>query len=218
MNASERIRKAAKVTMLAFVMTTVLATAASAHDPADSTGVKFVEDKSGIYLGLKFVGSSLHAEDKGDGAFFIKDDGGGVQFDIGYRFNRPFSLEFCIGASSHETSEQTLDANIYSVSLLGYYRFSPHHAFRPFIKFGLGGHGLQIVYGDATARIDGGGVAIGAGFKYFFNPHFALGLDLTTNIIQYDEATVTLGEHAYSFEIDEEGSLTTLGLSFSYGF
>lgn len=218
MNASGKIRKSAKTAAMILVITAVLATTASAHDPADSTSAKFVEDKNGIYLGLKFVGSSLHAEDKGNGAFFIKDDGGGLQFDIGYRFNRSFSLEFCIGASSHETSEQTLDANIYSVSLLGYYRFSPHRAFRPFIKFGLGGHGLQIVYGDATARINGGGVAIGAGFNYFFNPHFALGLDLTTNIIQYDEATVALGEHAYSFEIDEEGSLTTLGLSFSYNF
>jgi outer membrane protein W len=218
MNATERIRKAAKVTALAFVMTALLAAAVSAHDPADSTSAKFVEDKSGIYLGLKFVGSTLHAEDKGEDVFFIKDDGGGVQLDIGYRFNRAFSLEFAIGTSNHETSLQELDANIYSVWLLGYYRFSPHSAFRPFIKFGLGGHGLDIVYGDAAARLNGGGVAIGAGFNYFFTSHFALGLDLTTNIIQYDKATIALGDQEYSFEIDEEGSLTTLGLAFSYNF
>jgi opacity protein-like surface antigen len=206
------------MTAFALVMTASLAAAASAHDPADSIGTKPVEDKSGIYLGLRFVGSSLHAEDKGDGAFFIKDDGGGVQFDIGYRFNMAFSLEFAIGTSTHETSEQALDANIYSIWLLGYYRFSPYSAFRPFIKFGLGGHGLDVVYGEAAARIDGGGVAIGAGFNYFFSPHFAIGLDLTTNIIQYDTATIALGGLEYSFEIDEEGSLTTLGLSFSYNF
>lgn len=218
MNVSQRTRKTAKVAVLAFIMTAILATAASAHDPSDSTGVKYVEDKSGIYLGLKLVGSSLHAEDKAEGEFFIKDDGGGVQFDIGYRFNRSFSLEFAIGTSTHETSAQDIDANIFSVWLLGYYRFAPTHAFRPFIKFGMGGHGLQVVYGDASARIEGGGVAIGAGFNYFFNPHFSLGLDLTTNIIQYDAATVALGADSYSFEIDEEGSFTTLGLSFSYGF
>lgn len=218
MNASIKTRKAAKVTALVFVMTAALASAASAHDPSDSTSANYVEDKSGIYLGLKFVGSSLHAEDKADGDFFIKDGGGGLQFDIGYRFNRTFALEFCIGTSNHETSEQELDAKIYSGWLLGYYRFSPNRAFRPFIKFGLGGHGLDVVYGDASARINGGGIAIGTGFKYFFNPHFSLGLDLTTNIIQYDKATVALGSHAYSFEIDEEGSLTTLGISFAYNF
>lgn len=218
MNASRRFRNAAKLTVLVIVATAVLATAASAQDPAGSTSAKFVEDKSGIYLGLKFVGSSLHAEDKADDVFFIKDDGGGIQFDLGYRFNRAFALEFCIGTSNHETSEQELDAHIYSVWLLGYYRFSPHRAFRPFIKFGLGGHGLEIVYGDAAARIDGGGIAIGAGFRYFFNAHFALGLDLTTNIITYDKATIAVGDQAYSFEIDEEGSLTSLGLSFSYNF
>jgi opacity protein-like surface antigen len=218
MNTPEKIRKASKAAALALVMTALLTTASSAHDPADSTGANYVEDRSGIYLGLKFVGSSLHAEDEGDGDFFIKDGGGGLQLDIGYRFNRAFALEFCIGTSNHETSEQELDADIYSLWLLGYYRFCPNRAFRPFIKFGLGGHGLDVVYGDASARANGGGIAIGAGFKYFFNPHFSLGLDLTTNIIQYDEATIALGGHAYSFEIDEEGSLTTLGISFAYSF
>ncbi len=218
MNVLKRTEKAAKAAVILVAVTGLLSTAASAHDPADSTSAKFVEDKSGIYLGLKFVGSSLHAEDKAEGEFFIKDDGGGVQFDLGYRFNRAFALEFCIGTSTHETSVQEIDANIYSVWLLGYYRFAPTHAFRPFIKFGMGGHGLQVVYGDATARIEGGGVAIGTGFNYFFNAHFALGLDLTTNIIKYDTATIALGEQAHSFEIDEEGSLTTLGLSLSYGF
>jgi opacity protein-like surface antigen len=207
---------------LAVVLVTLIAAAgagaASARDVPDSTAPQSAEDESGIYLGLKFVGSSLHAEDKAEGAFFIKDDGGGLQLDAGYRFNRSFSLEFCIGGSAHETSEQAIDANIYSIWVLGYYRFCPDRPFRPFIKFGLGGHGLDVRYGDAGSRVDGGGVAMGAGFRYFFNPHFAVGVDLTTNIIQYDTATVAVGGLAYSFEIDEEGSLTTLGISFVYGF
>lgn len=218
MNASNKIRKTVNAAALAFIMTALLAAAASAHAPADSTSAKYVEDKSGIYLGLKFVGSTLHAEDKGEDSFFIKDDGGGVQFDIGYRFNRAFSLEFALGTANHETSVQEIDASIYSVWILGYYRFSPHSAFRPFIKFGLGGHGLDVAYGEASARLNGGGVALGAGFNYFFTSHFAIGLDLTTNIIQYDTATIALGSDEYSFEVDEEGSLTTLGLAFSYNF
>jgi opacity protein-like surface antigen len=202
------------------LLAAVLATgSASAHDPADSTAASQpVEKKSGVYLGLKIVGSSLHADDSADGDFFIKDDGGGLQIDLGYRFNRAFALEFCFGGSTHETSEQSIDAKTYSIWLFGYYRFSPDRAFRPFLKFGLGGHGLEVNAGDAGSRVEGGGVALGAGFKYFFNPHFALGLDLTTNIIQYDKATVALGSLAYTFEIDEDGSMTTLGLSFSYNF
>lgn len=205
------------VALVALIAATGAGTA-SAQDKPDSTAPQPVEDRSGIYLGLKFVGSSLHAEEKAEGAFFIKDDGGGLQFDVGYRFNRSFSLEFCIGGSTHETSDQAIDANIYSVWILGYYRFCPDRAFRPFIKFGLGGHGLEVRYGDVGSRIDGGGVAMGAGFRYFFSPHFTIGIDLSTNIIQYDSATVAIGGLAYSFEIDEEGSLTTLGISFAYSF
>jgi len=218
MNAMKATLRAATVFATAFLLTALPAAEASAHDPADSTGAGFVEDRSGIYLGLKFVGASLHADNVEEGAFFIKDDGGGLQFDLGYRFNRAFSLELCFGTSTHETSLQELDANVYSLWLLGYYRFAPTGALRPFIKFGMGGHGLEVVYGDASARIEGGGVAVGAGFRYFLSPHFAFGLDLTTNIIKYDTATIALGEAETSFEIDEEGSLTTLGLSFSYGF
>ncbi|MFC1799385.1 outer membrane beta-barrel protein [Candidatus Eisenbacteria bacterium] len=177
-----------------------------------------IEDDKGFYLGLKFAGSSLHIEDDPDGEFFIKDDGGGVQLDIGYRFNPTFMLELSIGGANHETSDQAIDARFEIVQFLGYYRFSPQSAFRPYLKGGFSGNSLHIDTGSASWRVSGGGVAIGGGFKYFFSPHFSLGLDLTHSIIQYDSAEVGVEGFTYEWEIEENGAATALALQFGYSF
>jgi hypothetical protein len=178
------------------------------------------EDESGFYLGLKFAGSSLHADNDADSedSFYIKDDGGGLTLDIAYRFNRTFMLEFAVGGATHETSDPAIDARFEVVQILGYYRFSPDRAFRPYFKGGFGGYGLYVEEGPVDWRIKGGGVAIGGGFRYFFAPYFCIGLDFTHNIIQYESAEVEVEGFSYEWEIDEDGSMTSLGVIFGYSF
>ena len=183
-----------------------------------AAGAETIEDEKGFSLGLKFMGSSLHADDQADEEFFIKDDGGGVQLDIGYRFNRTFMVELCLGGANHETSDQAIDARFEVVQIFGYYRFSPGRAFRPYLKGGFGGYGLHIEEGPVEFRVKGGGVAFGGGFRYFFAPYFSLGLDLSMNMIQYDTAAVDIEGFSYEWEIDECGSMTSLAITFGYCF
>ena len=185
-----------------------------------STGVRAeaVEDDKGFYLGLKFAGSTLYLEDDPDGEFFVKDDGGGVQLDIGYRFNPTFMLELSLGGANHETSDQAIDATFELVQLLAHYRFSPERAFRPYLKGGFSGNSLKIEAGPASWEVSGGGVAVGGGFKYFFSPHFSLGIDLTHSIIQYDNAEIGIEGFTYEWEIEENGSATALALQLGYSF
>jgi hypothetical protein len=172
----------------------------------------------GFYLGIKFIGSSLHVDDDGESDFRVKDDGGGLLLSAGYSFNRVFSLEVSVGGANHETSVQAIDANFGVVQLFLHYRFSPGRAFRPYIKGGVGGYALELKSSDASVRTEGGGLPIGAGFDYFFSKHFSLGVDLTHNIISYDKVDFRLGEATVGFDIDEEGAMTSLGIAFAYYF
>ena len=185
-----------------------------------STGAaaEVAEDDRGFSLGVKLLGSSLHVDSDSDEDAFVKDDGGGLALDVGYRFNPTFMLELCVGAASHNTSDPAIDARFEEVQVLGYYRFSPESAFRPYLKGGFGGYGLHVEEGSAGTRVEGGGVALGGGFRYFFSPHFSIGLDLTHNIVRYDTATVSLQGFSYEWAIEEDGAATTLGLAFGYSF
>lgn len=174
------------------------------------------EDDNGFYLGLKLMGSSLHVDE--DEEAFIEDDGGGIQLDIGYRFNPTFALELGLGGATHETTVSGIDAQFMMVHILAFYRFVPDGPFRPYIKGGVGGYGLRVEEDSASTSIEGAGLAIGGGFRYFFDGHFAIGLDLTHNIIHYDKGQVSLGGFSVETELDEDGSQTSLGLTFSYSF
>jgi len=185
---------------------------------ATGTWAETIEDDKGFYLGLKFAGSSLHLENDRDAEFFVKDDGGGVHLDIGYRFNPTFMLELSVGGANHETSDQAIDARFEVVQILGYYRFSPQRAFRPYLKGGFSGNSLHLDAGSSSWRVKGGGIALGGGFRYFFSPHFSLGLDLTHSIVQYDDAEIAIQGFTYEWEIEKQGSATALGLQFGYSF
>ena len=150
--------------------------------------------------------------------FFIKDEGGGVQLDIGYRFNPVFMLELVIGGSNHSTSDPAIDAKTAAVQIFGHYRFAPERSFRPYLKGGFAGNALLLESGSNQLQISGGGVAFGGGFRFFFSPKFSLGVDLTINMIRYDEAKLSLSEFSYQSEIEADGSLTTLGVAFGYSF
>ena len=184
---------------------------------ADGEG-ETLEPVKGFYLGMRFIGSSLHVDESADDLFFIEDDGGGIEFHTGYQFNRVFALELSLGGANHDTSEPGIDGGFGFVQLFGLYRFAAGQKFRPYIMGGFGGYGLKLKTGDAEATINGGGLALGAGFDYFFSRHFSLGVDLTHNIINYNEAEFRLGGSAVSTEIDEEGAMTSLGLSLAYYF
>jgi hypothetical protein len=175
------------------------------------------EDERGFFLGLKFVGASLHA-DESSSEFFVKDDGGGLQLDIGYRFNPVFMLELVVGGSTHETSDPRIEARTASIQIFAHHRFLADRPFRPYLKGGFGGYALRLESGAIAAQLNGGGIAIGGGFRFFFSPHFSLGVDLTHNMIRYEEAQLSLGEFGYQTSIDEYGSLTTLGVMFGYSF
>jgi len=173
-----------------------------------------VTREKGFYLGAKFVGSSLHVDDDGDQLFKVKDGGGGLMLIAGYSFNRVFSLETAFGGVGHETSVQTIDANLVTIQLFLHYRFRPGHPFRPYVKGGLGGYGLRLSDGNGSVDIEGGGIPLGGGFDYFFSNHFSLGVDLVHNIISYDAITFDLGDGAtVGFDLDEQGAMTTFGLA-----
>lgn len=177
------------------------------------------ERKRGFYLGINFIGSSLHVDDDGASPFFVKDDGGGAMFRAGYSFNRVFTLEIALGGANHETSVQAIDAGLAVFQLFAHYRFMPGHALRPYIKGGLSGYTLVLSDNNANVKIQGGGIPIGGGFDYFFSKHFSLGVDLTHNIINYDQVTFDLGNGAtVGFDIDEEGAMTSLGLALTVYF
>jgi opacity protein-like surface antigen len=172
----------------------------------------------GFLLGLRLSGSSLHVDDKDDSDFFIKDEGSGIHLEFGYRFNPVFSLELSMGGAAHDTSDPRIDATLAMVQIFAKYRFAPGLDFRPYIKGGLGGYGLRLKEQDVEARIEGSGLAFGGGFDYFFTPHFSLGMDITHNVINYKEFNFAAGGFSVGMEIDEEGTMTSLGLNLTFYF
>ena len=178
-----------------------------------------MEDASqGLYLGLTLMGSSLHADDTIDEIFTVEDDGGGAMFQLGYHFTPTFALELSLGGAVHETNVQELDVDLGLAQIFAVYRFAPGQQFRPYIKGGVGGYGLTFDGNGADVTAKGGGLAFGGGFSYFFTSHFALGIDFTHNIIRYDQIELSFDDITLGTEIEEEGSMSSLGLSFSYFF
>jgi hypothetical protein len=195
---------------------------AVAH-PADSTVVHGASEPmskagKGVYLGIQFNGSSLHVDENDVDEVFVEDDGGGFQLRLGYRFNHVFALELDAGGASHDTASPTVSAGVAFVQLFAIYRFVPDHSFRPYIKGGLGGYGLSLKESDISANVGGGGIAFGGGFEYYFSRHFALGMDVTLNMINYNNLELRIGGSTVGTEIDEEGGMSALGLSLGYYF
>jgi len=176
------------------------------------------ESGRGFLLGLRMYGSSLHVDDQVDDTFFIKDEGGGIHLEFGYNFTPGFSLELSLGGSTHETSDPKIDATLGMIQIFAKYHFVTGNDFRPYIKGGLGGYELRLEEGDVNASINGGGLAFGGGFDYFFTPHFSLGMDLTHNVINYEEFNFEAGGFSVGMQIDEEGAMTSLGLNVTFHF
>lgn len=194
--------------IIAILLAATVASTASAQEEGRDNG---------FYLGLRFAASSLHV-DSDDDNFFVKDDGGGIVLFTGYSFNEVFSLELDINGLVHETSDPAIDANFAAMQILAHYRFAPGNDFRPYIKGGIAGYALELDAGDADFRIEGGGVPLGGGFDFFFSEHFSLGADFTHNIIEYNELSVELEGVELSFDVDEEGAMSSIALNLTYYF
>ncbi len=184
---------------------------------ANAARAGVVEDESGFSLGLALTGSSYHI-DWNSPALAITEGGGGLQLGVGYRFNPVFMVELVAGGSNHGTSDSAIDASTASVQIFGYYRFLPEKSIRPYIKGGIAGYALVLESGSASARMDGGGVAFGAGVRCFITPHLSLGVDLTHNMIRYDTARLSLGQFSYESSTDEYARQTTVGFTFGCSF
>ena len=76
--------------------------------PLHNTAAQVTEDESGIYAGIGLLASSMHLDETDKP--FIEDDGGGLQFEFGYRFNPAFALGMSLGLADHETTEPGIDA------------------------------------------------------------------------------------------------------------
>ena len=173
---------------------------------------------NGFYLGLRVASSDLHIDENANDTFRIDSEGSGLMLLAGYSFNRVFSLELDFGGSAHNTSDFDIDAIFGTLQLFAHYRFRPGHAFRPFVKGGLGAYGFGVEDKSNKVTIGGGGIPLGGGFDYFFNRRFSLGLDLTHNIIEYDRVDINLGSSSVSFDIDEDGAQSALGIAFQFYF
>ncbi len=178
-----------------------------------------VEDRdNGFYLGLRLGTSHLPIDKNSDDTFRIDADGGGLGLLAGYSFNRVFSLELDLSGGAHRTSVFDVDATFGALRVWAHYRFRPGQAFRPYMKGGLGAYGFGIQDKSDRVTITGGGVPLGIGFDYFFNPRFSLGLDVIYNVIEYNKFNVELGSSSVSFDIDADSAQSSLSLAFQFYF
>jgi opacity protein-like surface antigen len=198
-----------RIMLIVGLMLVIGASVASAHE---------VHRDRGFYLGASIAGAGNHVDEDPGAAFQIKEDGGGLTLEAGYSFNQVFSLELVLAGYGFETNDPTIDGGIGAVQLFAHYQFRPGKQFRPFVKGGFGGYGFQLKQDNVSASINGGGLAFGGGVDYFFTRHFAMGFDLTHNIINYDELEFNFGGNTVGTEIDEEGALTTMALTFNFYF
>jgi len=173
--------------------------------------------EKGFYLGLRLSTSNLHTDDETQ-EFRVDKNGGGLQLLAGYSFNRVFSLEFDILGAGHQTTSPDIEARFGGFELFAHYRWRPGHAFRPYVKGGLGAYGIGLDAGGESVNATGGGVPLGGGFDYFFTNHFSLGVDVTHRIVEYDQVQVDLGGSTVGFDIDEDGAQTALSLTFDFWF
>lgn len=172
----------------------------------------------GFYLGTTFAGSVIGVDNAPGSTLMIEEDGGAIDFKVGYSFNPVFSLELSLAGARHDTSDPAVDAELAAVKLFAHYRFRPTHQMRPYLKGGLGGYTLRVEKGPASAEVSGGGLAFGGGLDYFFSQHFSLGLDYTFSVIEYDNAKLRFENISATAAIDENGAQSALGLAFTFYF
>jgi outer membrane protein W len=178
-----------------------------------------INRRSGFYLGVSAASSSVDANAVAPQEITIAEDGGAIELRAGYLFNPKFSLEFALSGHGHQTSVDSLDAGVGTVHINAYYHFRGDKHFRPYIKGGLGVYGLGFEATDDIPTVSGPGLAFGAGLEYLISSHVSFGLDVTHHIINYSQSEETLGGGlTQRNDIDEDGTLTTVGLGMNIYF
>ncbi|MDH3217411.1 MAG: porin family protein [Candidatus Krumholzibacteria bacterium] len=188
--------------LLLFGLVTLVAPA-MAHD---------ITPERGFYVGARVVGSGLDL-DQTRQDLRIDDDGGGIVFDLGYGFNEVFSLEISLGGLKYDTTVPDVTSGLGTLQIVTRYRFLPHQAFRPYVKGGLAGYTFRLEQGSDEATFGGGGLTFGGGADYFFTSRFAMGIDLMHNVFEFEDFDVDPDNILLGTGIDDDASMTWIGLS-----
>lgn len=177
-----------------------------------------VDRDHGFYLGLALQGSYIGQDPAPGSLLLIDENGGGLDVRFGYSFNPAFSLELTAGGANHDTNDANTDMRFGTSRLLVSYRFMPGQAVRPYVRGGFGVYSLRLEQPGIEVTASGGGLPFSGGVDYFFNRHFSLGLDFTFNVIQYSNIDVKSGPSTVSQDVNEDGSQSSLALTFVYYF
>ena len=135
-----------------------------------------------LMLSLALDGASFNAD-------VLQDEhqsGGGISGQVGWGFNRLFTL--IAGASGAVLNEDENDHVLVHFDLLGRFNFtSPTRAWVPFVDVGIsariaGQDDAVVEVEDVPQTVDlemsGGGLTVGGGLNYYFTPAIALGAAL----------------------------------------
>jgi hypothetical protein len=163
-------------------------------------------------------GSNIGVNEANNSPLKVAEQGANFMLQAGYLFNRSFSLELSAGGYRHDTNAVDTELRGGTLQLAVKYRFLAQHHLRPYLKGGLGAYGLELDNGAAVARADGGGLAFGGGLDFFFNKHFSLGLDVTGNVIEYNNAELDLGTVIIPYEINEDSEQVAVSLAMNVYF
>ena len=168
-------------------------------------------------LSLALGGTSLYSEDLED----EKHSGGGFSAQLGWGFNRLFTL---LVDASGSVMDQDEDEEFVLVhfDLLGRFNFaSPRRAWVPFVEGGLSarvaGQDNTVVVGDngpqqVDLEISGGGLTFGGGVQYYMIPTLALGASVRWTVGEF--STVKFNNVSIDgFELDATTTRLNLGLT-----
>ncbi len=161
----------------------LLAALVSAPAPAAAQADAVRSDPSGFHLGAFLNGSALTIEDEDD-----TESGGGLSLELGYGFNRTFSLyakgtgaavEYADFDDTYQLGHFDLGAR---VNLGG-----PQRSVLGFLVGGISGRAAVLDLGE-DLTLTGLGPTLGGGVSVFLNPSFALEGGLLFTFGEFTEA------------------------------
>jgi len=146
----------------------------------------------GLILGVNLSSASLEVED-GD-----REQGGGGGFIVGWGFSDRFAVFLRGDAASIDVSNPQIDGE-YTLAIVDLgvrYSFrGPEHRFIPYVVGAFSGMTASaeifltpVLSSDVELR--GGGLTLGGGFNWFFNPSLALDVQLLFTGGQFTEVKV----------------------------
>lgn len=148
--------------------------------------ISHAEIKAGSFEIGPYVGhhifdeaEDIHRNSSGERIGF--DNGAVYGLRLGYNITNRFGVEAAYDHIEHAADMGHIDA---------LYHFTPERAFNPFFVAGLGYANIKPEQRDHYNTLMGN---FGLGFKYFFNPHVALRVDLRDVITNMQNVVATAG-------------------------